>query len=374
MGRRTLVLNIDRDNDFGEKAGIASPIQGRRNNLKAAVALGLSDPEDSDTNSIFAAIKLYDELLEAEGDQVYIATLCGHRDASRKADREIVIQLESVLEQTDPDGVFFVTDGAEDEAVMPIVRSRVPVDHVRKVVVRQEKNIESTIYIIGKALQDEKIQHKFLTPIAIAAIIFGLFFIIGLPAMGFGAMFIIVGLYLIIKIAHLEEPLRVATSDVALALKEGRTLYLLFSVFALTVLAFGMVIAYEEFLMADGAAGVYDVWYRTIVALRSSLNIFLFSAFIILLGKTLDVYIRKGTIPYGVLPSMLGLIAAYFLVFALLLAFEGRLVVDSEPNLQNIFISITLGALIGAFAVYFQRYLKERYGKVPRRSGASWRR
>jgi len=57
-----LVIAIDRDNDLGRKTGIRSPVLGREPNVKAALELGLADPEESDTNTMFAAIKTYDQL------------------------------------------------------------------------------------------------------------------------------------------------------------------------------------------------------------------------------------------------------------------------------------------------------------------------
>jgi Predicted membrane protein len=48
---QTLVICIDRDNDLGEKAKLETPIVGREANVQAAVALGIADPEDSDTNT-----------------------------------------------------------------------------------------------------------------------------------------------------------------------------------------------------------------------------------------------------------------------------------------------------------------------------------
>jgi putative membrane protein len=41
MMAKTLILNIDRDDDFGRKALVKSPIIGIQNNLDAANKLGL---------------------------------------------------------------------------------------------------------------------------------------------------------------------------------------------------------------------------------------------------------------------------------------------------------------------------------------------
>ena len=56
---KILVLNVDRDDDFGLKAKVKSPIVGIRDNIDAANKLGQEDPEDSDLNSIFYAISIY---------------------------------------------------------------------------------------------------------------------------------------------------------------------------------------------------------------------------------------------------------------------------------------------------------------------------
>jgi putative membrane protein len=55
-----LIIAIDRDDDLGRKAGIESPVIGRDNVLHAAIKFATTDPEDSDVNTIFGAIKIYD--------------------------------------------------------------------------------------------------------------------------------------------------------------------------------------------------------------------------------------------------------------------------------------------------------------------------
>ena len=57
-----LVICVDRDNDLGKKAGVKGPVIGREKNLEAASKLALADPTESDANSIFAAVKKYDEV------------------------------------------------------------------------------------------------------------------------------------------------------------------------------------------------------------------------------------------------------------------------------------------------------------------------
>jgi len=85
---RTLVLCVDRDDDIGYKGKIESPVLGRPACLRAANTLALADPEDSDVNAIFQAIKIYDELAAA-GESVEIALVSGDHMHMLEGDRKI---------------------------------------------------------------------------------------------------------------------------------------------------------------------------------------------------------------------------------------------------------------------------------------------
>jgi len=163
---QTLIICIDRDNDLGEKAGVLSPIFGRAANLDAAIKLASADPEDSDINTIFGGIKVFDELTQEKKD-VEIVSIAGDKKVGRAADRKIADQLETILEQLKPQSTILVSDGAEDESVLPIIQSRIKVDSVHRVIVKQHENLESTYYIIKQAFNDPKISHTFFMPIVL---------------------------------------------------------------------------------------------------------------------------------------------------------------------------------------------------------------
>ena len=74
-----LVIVVDMDDDIGRKANIKTPILGREDCINAAIKLGLSDPGDTDTNSILGGIKLYDEL-KKDGCDVEVAIVSGHKN------------------------------------------------------------------------------------------------------------------------------------------------------------------------------------------------------------------------------------------------------------------------------------------------------
>ena len=155
---RILVLTVDRDNDLGIKTSIRGPVVGRRQVLTAALKLGIADPEESDTNAILGALSQHDLLLEngADEDEVEVAILTGDEKVGVRSDRAISAQLEEVVSSYQPDEAILITDGAEDEAVLPIIQSQVRIDHVEKIIVKQSKGIEGTYYYIVKALEDPK--------------------------------------------------------------------------------------------------------------------------------------------------------------------------------------------------------------------------
>lgn len=152
---KVLVLAIDRDDDFGKKAGVRGPVIGRDACIDAALKLSLADPEDSDANVLYAAVKLYDELKErGEFEGVEVALITGHPDVGVKSDLELQKQLEEVLKRFPADGVIPVTDGAEDEQIFPIITSRIPIISTRRVVVKQSESIETTYYILYRYLKE----------------------------------------------------------------------------------------------------------------------------------------------------------------------------------------------------------------------------
>ncbi len=130
---RILILCVDRDNDLGMKAGIKTPILGRKENIRAAATLALRDPEEPDANAMFEAVRIYDNLQKEakEQEEAYeVATIAGSDLGGVGADRQLVAELTGVLSGFPATDVILVTDGYTDEAVLPLIESRVPVTSV----------------------------------------------------------------------------------------------------------------------------------------------------------------------------------------------------------------------------------------------------
>lgn len=151
---KTLILCIDGDNDIGEKAKVETPILSRNANLEAAANLALSDPEEADANAMFGAVKLYDNLLSKYPHETYqVATISGDAMGGVEADRKIVRELEEILSSFKASGVILVTDGYSDEAIIPLIQSRVPITSVQHVVVKHSERLEETWAVLFRYLR-----------------------------------------------------------------------------------------------------------------------------------------------------------------------------------------------------------------------------
>ncbi|MFH2111932.1 MAG: DUF373 family protein, partial [Candidatus Bathyarchaeota archaeon] len=151
---KTLIVCIDGDDDIGKKAEVKTPVIGREENLKAATQLAVSDPEEADANAMFGAIKLHDRLRRDYPEESFeVATIAGTSSGGVEADRKMIKELGEVLRIYDASGVILVTDGFADDALIPIVQSRVPITSIHHVVVKHSERIEETWAVFFRYLR-----------------------------------------------------------------------------------------------------------------------------------------------------------------------------------------------------------------------------
>ena len=149
---KILVLCIDRDNDIGSKGGIETPIVGRDACINAGTRLALEDPEDADSNAIFGAVKTYEELV-SKGYDAEVAVVAGKFNRGVEADEKISLEVKSILEKYRADGAVIVSDGEDDETILPVIQSRVPVISVRRVIIRHSRSVEYSYAVLGRYLR-----------------------------------------------------------------------------------------------------------------------------------------------------------------------------------------------------------------------------
>lgn len=285
-----LVLCIDRDNDLGRKGGVVTPVVGRQANLDAALMLGMADPEDSDVNTIFGGIKLLDELIES-GRSAEIASLAGDVKVGLVSDSKLSAQLESLLDGLHPDGVMVVSDGAEDEAILPIIHSRVRVDGVRRVLVKQSPNLESTYYLLKQVFNDPKISHTFFIPPALALLMFAIFSLLGYPNGAVVAITGAVGLYLLFRGLGLDDLMEDVKQTLRRSLQTGKIAFITYILAAmLVIIATVRGFAYSwEYYHEPIAPGIFIL---VMIYLHESIWWYVVAALCADLGKVMDLYLE----------------------------------------------------------------------------------
>jgi len=204
--KRIIILCVDRDGDLWTKAGIKTPVIGRTANLEAAVALALKDPEEPDANAMFEAVSLYDRLVkEQKPEEVFeIATICGTELGGVGADRKLVAELNTLLESFAAKEVILVTDGYTDEAVLPLIESRVPVSSVRRIVVKHSESIEETAALFSRyfkmLFQEPKYSRIALGLPGMLILIWGILAVLGVGVYYYALTIVLVlSLFMLIK-------------------------------------------------------------------------------------------------------------------------------------------------------------------------------
>lgn len=301
-----MVLSIDRDNDLFTKAKIAGPVIGKEANVAAATKLALADPEEPDANTMFEAVKIHDELLK--DNDVLVATLTGNEKLGYSADREIVKQLEKVMLGFKCDSCIFVSDGASDEQVIPIIQSRVKIDSIRVVVMKQAKELEKTYFVLLEKLKEP---HYARLVFGIPAILLILLALGDYLGFGWRLVAVILGAYLVAKGFGIEEYVLGKVANFRLSFERlGFVFYLL----SLLIILISLTQAYAAYQLrtVDTSDGLKLAAY----AVSRVMVLLPWAAIIALLGMTLDLLSEKKR--YEVVKY--GLYGIFVMIFWLLLS------------------------------------------------------
>ena len=363
---KTLVLVVDRDDDYGEKGGVETPLIGIDRATEAVVALGTADPEDSDVNALFAAMNIYRELSD-EGKEVEIALVCGDKKVGYKSDSALVDELNAVIDQVKPDRCILVGDGAEDEFVYPIISSRVPVDSVRKVFVKQTPGIEGSLYIFSKMLSDPQKRKRFLAPLGIILFAIAMVYIIVdvyaflitddtgyLISMTAPIVILLIGLLIILYGYNSSDRILSYIEEWKDRMRDSKIS------FTFTVLGFAMVVVgiiIGIFSVRNITANGFI--YVVLVFVSNVVWPFSFAFFFYELGKLLDEYVDKRHITDTFMTGSISVFGIAFIIQATVDFIRNYIGYGTFEN-RMILIEVVLGVLMTLLAsiihISYNRY------------------
>jgi len=361
--RKTLVLCVDRDDDIGYKAKVESPVIGREAALAAATALALADPEDSDVNAIFQGIRIYDDLVR-KGEQAAIVVLAGNHTDMLEGDRKMAADLEQVIRLTGTSSCILVSDGAEDEFILPIIQSRIPVASVSRVIVSQMPNLESSYYTIKKLIDDPKVSRVFLVPIGLAMLLFAVATLMGYPEGATVIVLGVVGTYILFRVFGIDEIFGEGVSSLRSSLEKGRFSFVT-SVSAIVLAIIGIVLGSAAVFENYTSEFTMGIFLYLISFLYGSLGWFTASALIVAIGKVIDAWMndpaslpRVVVLPFFVVA--IGLIAYGASVYTL--SVSNLLTFPYTPSQGSQFITLCVvgGLLMAILGVYIQSILGRR--------------
>jgi len=381
---KTLVLCVDRDDDLGVKAGVNGPVIGRKENLDAALALGLADPEEVDTNAILSGLQLYDDLTK-RGIDAEIATISGDSHVGFQSDLILTTQLENVLEVVKPDRAILVSDGAEDESIYPVISSRIKIDSVRRVYVKQSKSIEGTYYMIVKTLQDEKMRRRWIVPFSLVFIIWGfLSFVtkviqfrdgnyedIGLLSqMAFGVIGVVLGFYLIGWAYRWAEQFSERMTRMSRSIRQG-SLAIPFAIIGIVLAVVGVLIGYDMAVSYREALLEHErsLAISILIFVSGSVWFVVFGVFSYETGKSVTSFLQTGKIRWSFIVMMVSVLATGFIVQGSADALS-YFVGYGEYDLLIIMAEMITGILIAVFSSVLNASLRSESGRKGASAGA----
>lgn len=348
-----LIVCVDRDDDIGRKTGLHGPIVGRSAVLDAAGKLGTADPEDTDTNALFGGLRMYDELRE-DDEEVEVVALTGSAKVGVVSDRLIAEQLDQVLRDHPAEAAYFVSDGAEDEYLLPILASRVRIDGVRRVVVRQAPGLESTYYTLVRALKDPKLRAKTVLPFALVLIVLGLAAAAGQVIWGFIGLLLLIGIYLIFWTFDIDEAIIDSITSASADIRQGAIAFG-FGLFAIGVIGAGFLVGYNAYL----PTGPNNL-DRLLLFFLAGMIWWLVGGVIWETGRAIRRYVAKGHVPRSYPIAMLSVVSLGFVAYGIIYLVEYIEGLQNGSSLPLILGAIGGGLATLVFAGFLTQYLKNR--------------
>lgn len=340
------MLCIDRDNDLYEKAKISGPILGREANLTAASKLALADPQDTDANAIFQAVKTYDEL--GKDNKVQIVTLTGDKKLGYEADRIISNQLDKILQEFSISSCVLITDGQHDEEVIPIIKSRIKIDSAKIVVMKQAKELEKTYIVLLEKLKDPYYSRIIF---GIPALLLIMFALSSYMNWGWELIAIVIAIYLLMRIFGIEEYL-VSTSKHFKFSVEKSSFIIYLSAFAIILVSF-----WTTYQAYSNASANLDAVKVLGLSIQSLMILFPWGLFLLIIGKIIDAYKDSKKI----IITKYGLYMTSIVLFWLIFSMGADWVVNLEPpyiSFGDFVFVILLSLILGYLCIYVIHNIK----------------
>ena len=181
------------------------------------------------------------------GEAAEVVALTGSPKVGVVSDRRVAEQFDRVLREHPAEAAYLVSDGAEDEYLFPILASRVRIDDVTRVYIRQSASLESTYYTLVRALKDPKLRAKTVLPFALVMLTLGIAAAGGVIWWGVIGLLILLGIYLIFWTFDIDEALIESNRSASTDVRQGSVAFG-FGLFALALVGLGFLSGYNVYV------------------------------------------------------------------------------------------------------------------------------
>lgn len=338
MDKKVLVLCVDRDDDIGRKTNIEGPVVGREENIELAKTLGLADPQESDTNAIFEAIKIYDSRDDAE-----VATITGDVNVGVNSDEKMAQQLEDVINRTGAEKIILVTDGVEDEHIIPVLQSYGDIVSVRRVIVKQSERLEGMYYQINDFLSEVVNNPKTSRLVlGIPAIFLLLYSLLG--AAGWRIMLGTVGIYLLIRGFKMEKYIFNMYEEIKLSFTARRVSFFIYIV-AIAITIIGTKSGYDS-IQATASDSIIEM---SAAFVQGAVYLLFLAALVAIVGKTVTAFPNRSKIfRYTTFTS-------FFLGLAVVGHESAKIILMPDIGLSRFLVAIIFGFIVVSFTLTLER-------------------
>jgi len=256
-----------------------------------------------------------------------------------------------VLAEFPADSCIFVTDGAADEQVMPVIRSRLKIDSVDIVVMKQAKELEKTYFVLLEKLKEPHYARLiFGTP----ALILLLFVVSRYLGLGLEAIAGLFALYLAAKAFGIEEKAFRAASAFRFSADKISSIVYLFFIIMVLVSAWAASQRYSE-AMANGMSTVKTA----ALIVKTLANLLAISFIILFAGKMIDIMNDKEQRRIE-LPKY-GLYAITTIIMWFVLSMASDWVLNTTApyvSFADFLFAIVMSMIFGFFAIWAMKAIK----------------
>ena len=218
-----LVVCVDvSDGGNRDGSGEAQYIVGQEEIESLVYIVGLEDPENSQVNCLLEALKVTKEL-ENAGEEVEVAIVSGRAGAMiSDSSKSLARQLDLLIDEVKPDSAILVIGSIEEERLIPILESRIRIDAVDRVIVRQIHDLESRYYLAKRFLADDELRSTVLVPMGVVLTILPILSYLVDIRTTFVVITTILGVFVLYKALDIDDHIAILPTRIRETLYSGR--------------------------------------------------------------------------------------------------------------------------------------------------------